>query len=940
MLPASRRADEAAFQDRRVARRSRLERWYPVLVFIVAVVALMPRSLAGQATYIAVDMGEPHSPYRDAIERAPRVVSPVQTDQIEHLPLTLKFADELRRGNWQLWEPAVGAGSPTATTFPWLVSPFNVVYLVLPGWYATTVDAALTLLVGQALMFLFLRRLGTGRPAATIGAVAYAFTGTNLVFMQRPFGAVWVLPGLLWAIHRAMERTTAPRIIAVAGFVAWCWFEGFPAAFFYSAYSAMAWAAWLAVRAFARRTRAVPLWTSVRPIAGRLIGVAGGFVWGGLLAMVTLLPFVDEVQRRGLLERRSTDLHSHLPSFYLWSIFDLSVNGDPLDPGSVWGGVNPFESVTIVGSIVLAAATIGFLPPVRRRLRLTAEGRDAWPFFALLPPAIAFLVFVGTRVLGWMYHVPGIASNPLSRARFLIGLGMAVLAALHLDHLFDRRERATESLPRWASLLPMAAWGGIALVVGDDIVRAARAAGQGDELKRGLVIGALYAAIAALVVAAGRRLRLPHALVACAVVGLVYVQVAVPLRDFTPEAPVSDFYPDTSGYETLRRLGAGEHRFAASAFSYYPNSAQLLDLYDLRGIVLYDEPLRAMLTAATPATFARDPLKQVLVREEWNLASPIYDDLALRHFVLSTGEVPFGQIVPLDSEWTRWDDLTSAEAALDVPTGPALAGVAFPIRAGASCAGSDVEVSIVQGARVLDTSERPAYDAVGSWLHLGLVGRSLQPGVPATVTVTVDPPCEVQLGVVEEGGDLVRPAVQTIHDLPDDGVELVATEEGWIYERPNARTLVSAHTDWRWFADQASLLDELAQRTPAEVSTALVVGSGSAPPADPGARAVVDRFVIEDDAVRATVDASTTALLVVAQDESAGWTATVDGEAQKIEAVDGALMGVFVPPGRHEVVLTYRPRTFVVGATMSVIAAIVAALLLLGTKLVRRRRVT
>ena len=911
---------------RRVAPAGGFRRWYPAVVFVAAVVALMPNAITGRATYVAVDVIETTSPYRDHLERPPRVVSPAQTDHVEHLPLTLKFVDELRDGNWQLWDPAVGAGTPTATAFPWLVSPFNLVYLVLPGWYATTLDAALTLLVGQVLTFLLIRRLGASRAASTFGAVAYAFTGANMAFIQRPFGAVWVLPGLLWAISRAMDRPSVPRSLLVGGFVAWCWFEGFPAVFAYSIYTAVAWSVWLAARRLRRlRADGEPLSVAARAVAGRLAATGGGFVWGVLVAMITLLPFVDEVQGRGLLDLRTTNLHSHLPSFYVWSIFDLKVNGDPLDLGSVWGGVHPFESITMVGSIVLAAAFTGLVVPrFTRRLRLAPAGRDAWPFFALLPAVLAFLVFVGTRLLGWVYLVPGIASNPLHRSRFLIGLGFAVLAALHLDHMLGRvPRREGEAIPASAQLAAAACWCIIAVVTGDDLVRAAWRAAQGREMLGGVLVGVGFVVVAGLVVWLARSHALPN-LGAVALAGLVFLQVAYPLRNFTPESPVEDFYPETAGHRELERLGGGRYRFAASASNFYFNSAQLLDLYDLRGIVLYGRELRAMLQSASPETFRRDPLKQVLVRDEWDLASPVYDDLALRHFALATSELPFGQQVTPATDWTSWAAATDVTGHVELPPGRELAALALPLRHRGNCDHDTLTLEVLQGDRVVASSRRPAYDAAGGWLWLAVVGSELSSG-SADIRVSADEPCQLEVGVT--GG---RAAVQMMVEDPADGVRLVSTEQAWIYERPGARPLVSTHTDWGAFTERRELLHRLQNRPPAEANTAFLLGSGE--PSKAAGTATIHQFDIDDDVVTAVAESSSRALVVLAQADAPGWTVTVDGEDRPMESVDGALMGVFVEPGRHDVRFEYRPRNFVVGAATTGFALALGVLLAMWSR--------
>ena len=90
-------------------------------------------------------------------------------------------------------------------------------------------------------------------------------------------------------------------------------------------------------------------------------------------------------------------------------------------------------------------------------------------------------------------------------------------------------------------------------------------------------------------------------------------------------------------------------------------------------------------------------------------------------------------------------------------------------------------------------------------------------------------------------------------------------------------------------------------------------GSGSGPGPEP----VVVSSEVADNSVRAVVQGDATALLVVSQDLADGWTAEVDGAPAELVAVDGALQGVFVPPARHTVVLTYMPGSFVAGSAVS-----------------------
>jgi len=55
-----------------------------------------------------------------------------------------------------------------------------------------------------------------------------------------------------------------------------------------------------------------------------------------------------------------------------------------------------------------------------------------------------------------------------------------------------------------------------------------------------------------------------------------------------------------------------------------------------------------------------------------------------------------------------------------------------------------------------------------------------------------------------------------------------------------------------------------------------------------------------------------------------GWTATVDGRTTPVLQVDGAVRGVVVDAGEHEIRFRYRPWSVILGAAMSLIALAIA----------------
>ncbi|MGH9016042.1 MAG: YfhO family protein [Acidimicrobiia bacterium] len=907
-----------------------------MVVFTATVVLLMPQALGGQRTYAAVDLLQLGSPYRDVIDAppAPELAAPIQTDQVETFPWPASFFRELRHGDWQLWEPNVAGGIPTGT-LPLLgvLSPFSVGYLVLPAWYAVTVKAALVLLVSQWFTYLLLRRLGAGTMASTLAGVAYAYTGTNLVLLHR-VGAVALAPALLWATHRLVERPSLRHTGLVAFLVAWTWFEGFPAGFVYCMYLTAAWGLWLAVA----RLRASRGTTTLRQRLGdpvrRLGALAAAGALGLGIAAVNLVPFIDEVLTRQTLGTRlTTDSHAHLPTSNVFGLIDHSAIGPPW-----WTGIHPIENVATIGTITVLAAAAGLVASVRRRLLLTRNGAAAWSFLCGIGIFGILTSYVGTFVLGLVYNLPGLADNPVHRLRFLIAIAAAGLAALSLDAWWHAGGPAAERrvhAPRGISAFTLLFYLGAATLGANDFVDDVARAGRSSEVARAVGIGLLLAVAALLLAWAGRRWRHLAPVAAVAIAGLLFAQLAWPLRDFTPQADRDLYYTTQQGHRTLHKLVGDRYRFSGAGFyTFYPNTAQLLDVPDLRGFALHSTEFRDLVGAAAPAAVARDPFKIVPDRDSWNFSSPVLDDLSVRIVVLSTDELPFGDIVASTDSWSRWrdPDRLGPEAWRSSAPGP-ITGILVPLEHSGACRGARIRVTLSTDGRTVDSAERPAFDAEGGWMSFALTGQEVGAGEAYDLAIaTLGAACSVQVGTIGSGAG-ERVATQPIIEPPEQPLRLVATGQGWFYRRPTALPLVRAHSDWRAFETQAQLLRWVARRPASERHVAAFVGD------EPdfgggGVPSSVESFDIDDERVRAEIRGASRNLVVVAQNFSDGWEARVDGEPAPIVSVDGALMGVFVPKGEHEVTLEYRPRSFRVGSVISLGALVV----LVGLLVVAARR--
>jgi hypothetical protein len=85
------------------------------------------------------------------------------------------------------------------------------------------------------------------------------------------------------------------------------------------------------------------------------------------------------------------------------------------------------------------------------------------------------------------------------------------------------------------------------------------------------------------------------------------------------------------------------------------------------------------------------------------------------------------------------------------------------------------------------------------------------------------------------------------------------------------------------------------------------------------------------DRVRIRVETDAQALVVLVDTYDPGWTVTVDGRPERARRINLAFRGVVVPAGRHDVEWSYRPRSVMVGLTLSALALILAAVVGLAT---------
>ncbi|MCA1671906.1 MAG: hypothetical protein LC799_06770, partial [Actinobacteria bacterium] len=446
--------------------------------------------LVGAGVFAATDEMVTNSPYRDAGLADSPVQNTYSDDTYDTIiPNTLLFADALRRGaishgEIAQWNPYILGGVPLGATPNFaLASPLTIPYYVLPGWLAPAYVKLLEIAVAVGGCFLFLRRVGLGRPAALVG---------GLVFVSSAFQVAWtnwpqtrtaaVIPFVFWAVerlvrHRRVRDIRFGDIVALSLAVAAMLFGGFPVI---TGYTLLLAGAYLLVRTVAAHGPG-RWWRDVRVLAAGVLGVLGGFA----LAAVQLLPFVSFLSG-SLAEGRGQNPADHLPHEALITAIAPFALGtvDAARPAAFALRVNLVEALSYVGAAALVLAVIAVARPRAGRSLLPP---GLWSFLVVSVLLGGVVIYAGGRPLEALQQLPVLFSdNAVGRARSVLGFLLAVLAAVGFDGLLRRPASPASGGRRWAGIgygaVVWAAFVALSIWVWRDagrIVNAARGGGTG-----------------------------------------------------------------------------------------------------------------------------------------------------------------------------------------------------------------------------------------------------------------------------------------------------------------------------------------------------------------------------------------------------------------------------------------------------------------------------
>jgi hypothetical protein len=125
-------------------------------------------------------------------------------------------------GTWPLWDPYPANGQPAVNDalYQLFHLPSLAIRLLLPELIAYNTWVAMPVPLAALGMYLYLRR-HVGRPAASLGAIAFAVAGPTVSTTNFPnlSWSVACVPFVFWAIDRLAERRRAADAVVVAAVV-------------------------------------------------------------------------------------------------------------------------------------------------------------------------------------------------------------------------------------------------------------------------------------------------------------------------------------------------------------------------------------------------------------------------------------------------------------------------------------------------------------------------------------------------------------------------------------------------------------------------------------------------------------------------------------------------------------------------------------------------
>ncbi len=498
---------------------------------------------------------------------------------VEIVPWLLFDREMVRHGQLPLWNPYNGGGVPHLAKYSSAVfSPFTVPFYVLPIRLALLVAPFLKLFCLGFFTFLFLREIEVSLGPALVGAVAFQFSGMNVVWLSGPqTGALISLPAAFFFIERFLRRRDDEQrnvqngrsvkdlagltLALLAGLLA-----GHPETFYFSLLAVVGYAAFR-LWYFARSGRSSSTARVFAASSGSGLVLAGILAAG--LASLQIVPFLEYLSHSEAITERSDG--GPVGVQFRASLLPLmafpNLLGNPTLP------VDAIDRLPDLNFAEITTAYVGATGLFLGLLGLTCiKGRPHAAFFAVLGGLWLLYAFRVPWIGALFRLIPGLGLAPPTRSSHLWTFAVVCLAAVSLDQVCqvgcrskaENRRLAAQAALFGAVFLAVALAGAAMLLQSPSIQDvAAGSIPFSFTLSQSLpIVISFFGGLAGLIVLALSANATVRRVGLAAVLWAVFLQGGGLLRNFNPTTPDKYFYPVTAAFGKIQ-TAVGGARLAA-----------------------------------------------------------------------------------------------------------------------------------------------------------------------------------------------------------------------------------------------------------------------------------------------------------------------------------------------------------------------------------------
>jgi hypothetical protein len=872
--------------------RRRKEDIGAILLFALLATLLLNKALLPGYTLLPLDLIQTIAPWND-LDLGPLANRLISDPFYSFYPRRVILNEAIQSGQLPMWNPGIMIGTPSIANpnFQPIYPPNLLAALVLPAQHALPWLAWFHLTLTGTLMYLLLRRHRLHWLACILGGGVWLLNGYTLVWLENPhrLSSIAWLPGIFWAYEAASQDKKAGWA-ALAGLFLGLTILGGQMQFVFGVGILLGLYGLLKAALSVHDKQRLPY----RPLVYlALVGLIGLGI--GSLIILPAAEFASLSQRSQFTAEGIQN--SRWPLAQLVTLLAPDYYGNPSTPVAYWGTGNFAETAAYFSVVaLLLALTAPFVAPRKPSI-----------YYAVTLALGTLLLVLGSPLARLLIFLPGGGFVPLGRLLFMIPLAGSWLAAAGLDGWMtaatDRQVRS-----RWL-VLGLALLLLVVIALWTSIHLGERLDGHWPSARLVLIRGgALLAVSSMLLLTMNRRPEL----VAALLLALALVDLLSWGWRFNPTISTEHLYPDN---EVVQWLKQDESLYRvlplqSGSVVFGPNVLTVYGFQEIGGYTpLIQDRYRQLYKSIddTVDISWMAPNNNMLVMSRFD---PMVSLLNTK-YVLSARELPFGTVLlgsnegcesplplgdkvltgslvatgpglnrvdlaldetgePLDGplEFWLWRDVEDGELIAHITQAfsrDSEGGLQTFFFAPIPDSPGQTFVWGIEGPDGLaichDVEERPHYAAYGTWL--------LDRGSKQGVRIYENPN--------------VLPRAFLVHDL---------------VRRPADRVLETLHDPAFNYYRSAIVEDEIPDHQLAQLP-------GTASPG----QSQVEITGYDLHQVNISVDSPAAGLLVLSDAFYPGWSATVDGQPAPIHRVDGALRGVFVPTGVHDVRFSFQPTT-------------------------------